>query len=102
MLGDRVRHLFVAAIGQLTTRFCMGLTPLLRSARTDSAQMQIRTNRNQGLVVRRRVGIDDASCREQARQQLGLGLATQLLDASVSRRRAIDVAGPSRSTRSTH
>ena len=50
VLDDRVRHSFVAASGQLTTRFCIGLTPLLRSAHTDSAQMQIRTHWNQDLV----------------------------------------------------
>ncbi len=75
VLDDRVGTLFVAAIGQLATRFCMGLTPLLRLAHIDSAQMQNRANWNQGLVVRQRVGIDDAGRREQARRQPGLGLA---------------------------
>ena len=38
-LGERVRHSIVAAIGQLTTRFCMDLTPFLQSAHTDRAEM---------------------------------------------------------------
>ena len=80
----------------------MGLTPLLRSAHTDGAQMQIRTHWNQDLVVRRRAGIDDAGRRVLAPQQPGLGLATQPLDALVSCRRVIDVAGPNGSTLSTH
>ena len=101
-LDDHVRHSFVAAIGQRTTRFCMDSVPFVQSAHTDSDQMQIRTHWNQDLVVRRRAGIDDAGRREQARQQPDLGLATQPLDASVSCRRVIDVAGPNGSTRSTH
>ena len=38
-LGERVRHSFVAAIGQLTTRCCMNLAPFLQSAHTDRADV---------------------------------------------------------------
>ena len=38
-LGERVRHLFVAAIGQRTTRFCMDLAPFVQSAHTDRAEV---------------------------------------------------------------
>ena len=53
---------------------------------------------NSGLVVRQRAGIGDADHRVLAQQRRGLDLASQLLDASVSSRRVIDVDDPSGST----
>ena len=57
--------------------------------------------RAKALVVRRRAGIDDAGRRGLIPQRRGLGLVAQLLEALASCRRAIDVADPSGSTRST-